>query len=119
MVDTRKCEREAIQLLRDDAAVHNITITDQPSGNFEEQAISEFMSSGCGCSKGLGKPCCQQFPDEYIRTYRLGCIELTHSELNMIILGQLAACVNSSSGVFTVNHHAEWEREKSHKSFTH
>ena len=119
MIDTRESESEAIQLLRDDAAVNDITITDQPSDNFEEQAISEFILSGCGCSKGLGKPCCQQFPDDYIRTYHLNCIELTHSELDMIILGQLAACVNSSSVVSTVNRHAEREREKSHKSFTH
>ena len=74
LIDTRERESEAIQLLRDDAAVNDITITDQPSDNFEEQAISEFILSGCGCSKGLGKglgkPCCQQFPDDYIHTYR-------------------------------------------------
>ena len=41
--------------------------------------------------------CCEQFSPEYVTSARETCAELTCSELDMAILGQLAPATNTSS----------------------
>ena len=46
--------------------------------------------------------------------------KLTHSELDMAILGQISASVNTSATVPTIKaHHKEADRERGYSSFTH
>ena len=62
--------------------------------------------AGCGCKKGGdGKQCCTQLSREDILSARQSCAELTRSELDMVILGQLRAHTNSSTGVVTASRH--------------
>ena len=83
------------------------------------------MTSGCGCTKARGMQCCEQFSPEYVTSARETCTELTRSELDMAILGQLAAATNTSSTLSTRmlstgrTHHAETEHERWYTSYFH
>ena len=71
----------------------------RPCDQMEEELVAQFASAGCGCSK----KCSHQFSLGYIRDMRAQCYDLTHSlthnELDMVILGQLAAATNTSEKV--------------------
>ena len=83
------------------------------------------MTSGCGCTKARGMQCCEQFSPEYVTSARETCAEHTRSELDMAILGQLAAATNTSctlpSGMLSTGrtHHAETEHERWYSSYFH
>ena len=96
-----------------------VVIESAPSDSLEEKIISTFLLSGCGCRKLHGKPCYQQFSREYISDYRASCAELTRFELDMAVLGCLAACMNTSSTVSTSARHKETHRVRAYVSFTH
>ena len=57
-----------------------------------------------------------QFSLSYIEEFRASCAELTPTELDMVIMGQLAARMNSSETVSTTASH---KHEKCYTSFTH
>ena len=96
-----------------------------PTGALEHEAVSQFMTSGCGCTKAKRKPCCEHFSQEHVTSMRQYSAKLTHSELDMTILGQIAACCNSnswvSSGMLSTGRgrHKEADREKGYTAFTH
>ena len=90
-----------------------VTITSLPTDVKEDELICAFVSSGCGCNK----KCSSQFTVEYVTSVR--CAELTHSELDMAIMGQLAAFVNTGSQVSTAARRKEGERKKTYTSFFH
>lgn len=54
-----------------------------------------------------------------VHTVRLSCAELTRSELDLVILGQLLAFTNNSPGVVTTSRHARGERQCSSTSYFH
>lgn len=56
---------------------------------------------------------------EHVTSSRECCAQLTHSELDMAILGQLAACTNTSAAVSTSSHHKGTEQIKAYTSFNH
>lgn len=89
------------------AALHTIsdevTISSLPTDEAERELISHFWTSGCGCNKVSGKPCRSQFSLEYLTFVRESCLELSHSELDMAIMGQLVAGMNTSSTVSAVS----------------
>ena len=62
----------------------------------ETGSIERFLRDGCGCDLASGS-CSNTFTAEYINTYRSQCRELTRAGLDVALLGQLAAFVNSSS----------------------
>ena len=92
---------------------NEVTITSLPTDIAEKERVSGIMTSGCGCNKR----CSQQFSLEYVTSVRASCTELSHSELDMAILGQLMANMNSSSTVSTSARHKESERHKLYTSF--
>ena len=58
----------------------------------------------CGCKRGLGsQPCSSQFSTEHLLSVRVSCSELTRSELDMVVMGQLMAGVNDD--ITTTQHH--------------
>ena len=59
------------------------------------------------------------FSTEYVASFRESCVQLSHSELDMAILGQLSASVNTSKRVSIEAGHKDTEREKSYSSFIH
>ena len=95
--ETRVREATQCQQTNDDS----IIAIGIPTDALEHEAVSHFMTSGCGCTKTKGNPCCEHFSQEYVTSRRQSCAELTHTELDMAILGQIAACSNISSRVST------------------
>ena len=85
----------------------------------EDQTVDEFMTVGCSCRKWSGKSCSLQFTQEHVKDTRLSCMELTRSELDLFIMGQLIACTNTSSIVTTDSRHQAQHRKRDHTNFLH
>ena len=117
LVDTEERVQESLQGLRTVASV--VTITSQPTDTEEEVAVSTFMSTGCRCHKVKGASCYRQFSLSYVEEFRASCSELTPAELDMVIMGQLAAAMNTSETVSTTARHKDDDREKCYTSFSH
>ena len=77
------------------------------------------MSTGCGCHKLKVTPCSRQFSLSYVEEFRASCAELTPAELDMVIMGQRMAGMNTSDIVSTLARHKEDDREKCYTTFTH
>ena len=117
VVDTEERVREAMASLH--TAACEITITSLPTDIEEGETTSSFMASECGCSKVNGKPCSKQFSLEYVASVRATCAELSHSELDMAVMGQLMAGMNTSPTVSVVAWHKEDERDKVYTALSH
>ena len=61
----------------------------------DAQSISLFMIHECSCRKFKGKPCSFQFSLEHVQEVRLSFQEMTKSELDLVILGELVANCNN------------------------
>lgn len=72
-----------------------------------------------GCKKVDGKACSRQFSMEYVTSVRASCLELSHGELDMAIMGQLVAGMNTSPTVSVVARHKEVDREKMYAALFH
>lgn len=54
--------------------------------------VKKFLHDGCGCSRGCnGMQCCQQFSEESVLSNLYSCLELSHTELDLVILGNIQA----------------------------
>ena len=52
----------------------------------------KFLQEECGCSHGVkGGQCWQQFLEEVVLCNRNNCLELSHGELNFVILANIQA----------------------------
>ena len=91
-------------------------ISSRPTDQVEGELISTFLTSGCGCKKAGGKACSSQFSTEYLTSVRASCLELSHGKLDMAIMGQLIARMNTSP---VVTRHKEVEREKLYTTLFH
>lgn len=80
----------------------------RPCDEEEEKLVMQFSAAGCSCVK----KCSSQFSSQCIRDMRNHCFDLSHSELDMVILGQLAASTNTSDGVVVSSRHHLKERER-------
>ena len=58
--------------------------------------VTKFLQEGCGCSRGSkGGQCCEQFSKEVVLSNLNNCLELSHGELDLVILANIQACTNS------------------------
>ena len=114
LVDTDKRVEEAMQ-----RAQGMITTDLRPNDIQEDNLVSDFVSAGCGCSKWNRKQCSEQFSDDYFKSVRGSCAELSRSELDLVILGQLLACTNQSPGVVTESRNKEAECQRSYTTLFH
>ncbi len=86
----------------------------------EDQKVEQFMTTGCSCTKWKGNSCSFQFTSEHVKDMRLSCMELTHSELDLIIMGQVLACTNTGEHTVTDVHHiAHHDRKHQYTNFLH
>ena len=108
--------QEAIQRAQ---AMPEVAIDLLPGDICEDQLVADFVSAGCGCTKVNGKQCSEQFSLEYIKSLRASCAELSRSELDLVILGQLLACTNQSPGVVTASRNPAAERQRSYTTLIH
>ena len=50
--------------------------------------VTKFLQEGCGC-------CCEQFSKEVVLSNLNNWLELSHGELDLVILANIQACTNS------------------------
>ena len=56
----------------------------------EQQDIQTFLADNCKCKLGSeGKPCCLSLSIETIRSCRDNCAELSHNELDLVVMSQV------------------------------
>ena len=54
--------------------------------------MKNFLQDGCGCSHGKnGSPCSRQFSEALILENLRNCMELSHGELDLVILANIQA----------------------------
>ena len=69
----------------------------------ERAMVMAMLKSTCGCKKGLSsQPCSTQFSADHLMSFRSSCSELSRSELDMVVMGQLMAGMDDTS---TTNPH--------------
>ena len=80
----------------------------------EEALVSQFLEDGCGCNKS----CCQLFDQQSLEEIRSRMPELSSTELDLVVLGQIAAGLfaaelqGNTRGV-----HAKHDRERTYSAF--
>ena len=58
--------------------------------------VTKFLHEGCGCSHGTkGGQCCQQFSKDAVIFNLNNCLELSHGELDLVVLANIQAFTNS------------------------
>lgn len=81
---------------------NNVNLSVQEVDLAEEHAIEEFMRETCKCHYGIdGRACSCQFEYELIASTRMNCLEMTKSELDLVILAHLEAnrrCFDDQEG---------------------
>ena len=70
-----------------------IDITD--AREVEERSIARFAESGCSWKHFDGGPCCRLFSVSHYREVRDQFRDLTRSELDLVVMGQLLALSNT------------------------
>ena len=80
----------------------------------EKQKIEIYLRDGCGCVKN----CSSHFDEVYLMKIRSDCAELTHDQLNLVVMGQLLSCVTESSET-GVTRHIPHHRVRPSCSFLH
>lgn len=90
----------------------------RPSDVAENHFVEEFMSHGCSCKRWGGKACSLQFTEEYVTEIRMSLKELTTSELDLVIMGQLIAFTKTGNTTSN-NKHIPQERKRGHTTYYH
>ena len=66
--------------------------TDVPDSEKIVAKVKKFLQDGCGCSQGRnGGQCSQQFSEEAVLSNLNNCLELSHGELDLVILVNIQA----------------------------
>ena len=95
-------------------------IEDRQLDSDEQDAVCSFVTATCGCNKGSkSRPCSQKFTADYSLSVRTSCAELARHELDMAIMGQLLACMNTQPAIGPSHHHLLKDRQKSFSSYFH
>ena len=86
-----------------------------PKQDSEARLVARFVAKGCGCANS----CLSQFTKEQIADSRIDCFELTKDELDLVILGQLHASMNSSKTQGPDSKHKLVQRQRSSIVYRH
>ena len=101
-------EEQVHEALGNLSSANDIRVELRPCDTTEEGLLATFASVGCGCSK----KCSSQFSLSYIQDMRAQCYELSHNELDLVLLGQLVASTNTSDMVVVDSGHLGKERKR-------
>lgn len=90
----------------------------------DEKELSDtgsYTEHGCSCTLGPdGGPCCHQFSEEQYRDMRSQCAELSHEQLDLVIMGQIMAMTSTSDLTrHSITHRKKENRQLSYTSFYH
>ena len=82
----------------------------------EEHLIQRFTQSGCHCVLGSNQnPCCSTITADHYRSVHCQMLELTHDELDLVVMGQvMAGCFSAETSA-----HRGQERGKTYTIFDH
>ena len=82
--------------------------------------VMAMLESTCGCKKGLSsQPCSTQFSADHLMSVRSSCSELSRSELDMVVMGQLMAGMDDTSTTNPHSRNKEKPRQRAVYSFYH
>ena len=70
-------------------------VTVETQGSDGDEKIADFLTCGCGCKKYHNEQCSESFSCKEISDYQLAIAELDRSELDMVLIAQLHAGMNS------------------------
>ena len=72
-----------------------VGIENDDSRDAEERAIARFLAKGCSCSPSDGSPCYTTCTTAQLQAACDECRQLTHDELDLVVMGQLRALCQS------------------------
>ena len=88
--------------------------------NDEEACIQDFVVKGCGCDIGPSRSQCSRlFPIEHYRSIRSTFAELSHDELDLVVMGQVMAHTFQSTSVVGHHNSSPTERKITYTHFYH
>ena len=86
----------------------------------ERATVTTLMETTCGCKKGIrSKPCSSQFSTDHVMSVRVSCSELTRSELDMVVMGQMMAGMNDDTTTNSMSRHRAKVRQRVAITFHH
>ena len=83
----------------------------------EECYVTRFASAGCNCKYFGGELCCKTSGSHYLKV-RDECRQLTRSELDLVVMGQLLALTQTDQ-MTQAKKHSPKERRRSFTCFKH
>jgi hypothetical protein len=84
----------------------------------EEHCIARFAKRGCKCKHFDGKPCCTIFSVDHYQRVRDECRQLSKSELDLVVMGQLLALTQNDE-LIQAKRHSPKQRQRSFTCFKH
>ena len=106
-----------LSLILDDSGME-VVIDISDSREMEERSNARFAQGGCSCKHFDGGPCCKLFSLSHCQEVRDQCRELTRSELDLVVMGQLLALTHSGH-MTQAKKHIQKERTRSFTYFKH
>jgi hypothetical protein len=88
------------------------------SDELEEHLIARFAHEGCRCKHHNGQPCCTLFSADHYQRVRDDCRQLSRSELDLVVMGQLLAFTQNDETT-QAKHHSPKNRKRSFTCFKH
>lgn len=88
----------------------------------EIESVEEFCRSGYSCTYGRdGSPCCQLFTVQHYSEMRSWCAELTRSEKDLLMKGQIMALtLRTDTCMNTLQHrHTHASRQREYTTYFH
>ena len=91
-----------------------VTTSGSPSATATNRSVDEFMNQGCTCHLGVqGSPCSQQLTRETIEKTRQDCLDLTRSELDIVVLSQIQSLQSTTrQPTLRQSHHAVGDKPR-------
>ncbi len=95
-----------------DEIVHNATefvdadlSAEMRDVDVKEENIDKFVHDGCGCQLTGGQPCSSYFAADCYRSVRSQMAEMTHTKLDLVVMGQIMAHIHNTPNTSTSKCH--------------
>ena len=88
------------------------------TNNPDVEVCKAFVTKTCGCTIAKGSPCSSLFSLDYYISHRLQATELTHNELDLVIVGSLMSVVNMGDNIKDGKHKSV-KRKRTFCDFQH
>ena len=95
----------------------NIIIDVSDCAEMEEHSITWFAKVGCKCKHFNGELCCTTFSVDHYQRVRDECRQLSKSELDLVVMGQLLALTQDD--MIQAKKHSPKQRQRSFTCFKH